>query len=74
LLVREFPLRKALVLWDAIFANIPKDSLVMLTDSDYNPLSQQNLADIKKDPLHFLEFIVVAMIESLKEHCKFSII
>lgn len=62
-------MRKTLVLWDAIFANIPKDSLAMLTDSDYNPLSQQNLADVKKDPIHFLEFLIVAMIESLKEFC-----
>eukprot|EP00826_Nyctotherus_ovalis_P063665 TRINITY_DN9338_c0_g1_i1.p1 TRINITY_DN9338_c0_g1~~TRINITY_DN9338_c0_g1_i1.p1 ORF type:complete len:181 (-),score=48.11 TRINITY_DN9338_c0_g1_i1:93-635(-) len=44
----------------------------MLTDSDYNPLSQQNLTDVKKDPIHFLEFLIVAMIESLKEFCNSS--
>ena len=58
-----------LVLWDAIFANIPSESLAMLADPEYNPLSQASLAKIESDPMNFLEFLAVAMVQSLKKEC-----
>jgi len=39
----------------------------MLTDNEYNPLSQTNYTKIEADPLHFLDFLSVAMIEVLRE-------
>ena len=58
-----------LLIWDAIFANVPVESLKMLKDSEYNPLSQETYLDLKKDPLYFMEFVSVAMIESIRSQC-----
>eukprot|EP00826_Nyctotherus_ovalis_P057176 TRINITY_DN7809_c0_g2_i7.p2 TRINITY_DN7809_c0_g2~~TRINITY_DN7809_c0_g2_i7.p2 ORF type:complete len:190 (+),score=56.42 TRINITY_DN7809_c0_g2_i7:194-763(+) len=41
----------------------------MLTDTEYNPLSQSNFLKTESDPLHFLDFLSVAMLEVLRETC-----
>jgi hypothetical protein len=68
-LCREFPLYSVLIIWDSIFANITKESLVMLTDSEYNPLSQMKFFEIESDPLHFLEFFSLTMCNHLRTDC-----
>ena len=42
----------------------------MLIDSEYNPLSQEFYAETNRDPLNFLEFMIVAMLESIKDKCE----
>ena len=46
----------------------------MLTNSEYNPLSQKNYTETNLDPLSFLEFIIVDMIESIKDKCNIYLI
>lgn len=62
-----------LLIWDAIFSSISKDSLKMLTDSSYNPLSQNDYTNMKKDPLEFMEFMSLAMIEYIRTPCNFAL-
>jgi len=73
-LCREFPVHNLLIIWDSTFANITKESLVMLTDSEYNPLSQTKFFEIESDPLHLLEFFSLAMCNILRTECKFVLI
>eukprot|EP00831_Metopus_contortus_P079987 TRINITY_DN8072_c0_g2_i3.p1 TRINITY_DN8072_c0_g2~~TRINITY_DN8072_c0_g2_i3.p1 ORF type:complete len:467 (+),score=100.00 TRINITY_DN8072_c0_g2_i3:90-1403(+) len=67
LLCREFNIKCILNLWDAIFANISRESLLIISDPKYNPLSDNNLLCIESDPLNFLEFLCVAMIVNVRE-------
>jgi len=60
-----------LVLWDSIFANSSKESLQMLSEKDYNSLSQENLFKIENDPIHFLEFLSISMLQYLRKSCIF---
>lgn len=69
LLCREFTVDSALLIWDSIFASVPLESLKMLSDSKYDPLSQEWYMDLKKDPLYFMEFVSLAMIESIRSQC-----
>ena len=70
MLSREFGLNDVLLLWDAIFANIPKDSLMILSDPAYNPLSESTYTRPEADPLFFLELLVLAMIKLVGDECK----
>eukprot|EP00826_Nyctotherus_ovalis_P057175 TRINITY_DN7809_c0_g2_i6.p1 TRINITY_DN7809_c0_g2~~TRINITY_DN7809_c0_g2_i6.p1 ORF type:complete len:377 (+),score=109.15 TRINITY_DN7809_c0_g2_i6:581-1711(+) len=66
-LCREFSTDNVFIIWDSILANINRESLAMLTDTEYNPLSQSNFLKTESDPLHFLDFLSVAMLEVLRE-------
>ena len=70
MLCREFGIPDVLLLWDAIFANIPKDSLMMLSDPDYNPLSQDTYDHLEADPLYFVELLVLAMMKLVRAERK----
>jgi len=41
----------------------------MLTDTNYDSLSEQNIKDIEKDPIYFLDFIAIAMLMHMKSQC-----
>lgn len=68
-LCREFSTDNVFLVWDSILASISRESLAMFTDAEYNPLSQSNFLKTELDPLHFLDFLSVAMLEILRETC-----
>jgi len=63
-LCEEFNAGDTLSIWDSIFACISKEHL----KGEYNYDSLNDLMEIERDPLHFLEFVCVGMIKLMETH------